>query len=118
MYTLMVFVKNACYGPSDQRQKTNNRLLMSLYTSRVSHTLSPPPPHVHGSRRNQTGSKVLPVVRRSVFSVGRIEPLPPQPSSVSMDGSVGAALRALLTHREHRRMAEEREREKVGGGRG
>lgn len=33
-----------------------------------------------------------------------------------MEESVGAALRALPTHRERRRMAEERE-EKVGGGR-
>lgn len=49
--------------------------------------------------------------------MGRIEsPLPPQPSSVSMEGRVGVGLCALLTHRERSRMAEEREREEKGGG--
>lgn len=48
-------------GKTDQQQVTNEPL---SYLPRLSHA-PPPLPHVRGSQRHQTGSRVLPVVHEA-----------------------------------------------------
>lgn len=124
IYILMFFVKNARPRLSDQRQKqTNNRLLMSLpYLPRLPHTLPSAASRPRLSKKPdglQSPSPWCGTARRSPWAGSNLLFLLSLPQS-PWRGRVGVGLRALLTHRERSRMAEERERERGkrwGGGR-